>query len=248
MQKTPFGIIVFFFFCLFIYTKFIGPIPFFVNSVQTTKTDFFKVQGTGEATAVPNTAVIVIGITKSSKNTVDAQKAVNIVMNTITKDLKNLGLEDKDIKTINYSINPDYDSYHINEIEKQKIKSYSVAQEIEIKIKPIEKAEKAIDIATKNGANIINGARFILDDKTIKELQEKAQKKAISNAKLKAESLATATGLHLGKIIDVQIQENQPIFAMKTFNTDTILEGDATNLNPGENKIEITITLSYELR
>lgn len=169
-------------------------------------------------------------------------------MNTITKDLKNLGLEDKDIKTINYSINPDYDSYHINEIEKQKIKSYSVAQEIEIKIKPIEKAEKAIDIATKNGANIINGARFILDDKTIKELQEKAQKKAISNAKLKAESLATATGLHLGKIIDVQIQENQPIFAMKTFNTDTILEGDATNLNPGENKIEITITLSYELR
>ncbi|MBI2420586.1 MAG: hypothetical protein HYV38_00690 [Candidatus Levybacteria bacterium] len=52
------GAVVIFFVLLFVYTKFAGPIPFTVNNINTNKTDFFSTTGSGEATAVPDTALL----------------------------------------------------------------------------------------------------------------------------------------------------------------------------------------------
>ena len=49
---TAFGILLVF----FLYTKFAGPVPFSVNSIQTTKTNLFSVSGEGKATGIPDTA------------------------------------------------------------------------------------------------------------------------------------------------------------------------------------------------
>lgn len=66
--RTAGIIIVFTFLCLFAYTKLLGPIPFSVNSITTTKSNLFTVQGTGEATAVPDTALLYLGVEKKSSN------------------------------------------------------------------------------------------------------------------------------------------------------------------------------------
>src|SRR5688500_699675 len=106
---APFLIITFAFLALFFYTTLAGPIPFFVNSVTTTKSDFFTVSGTGKVTVVPDTALVHLGITVNRPTVTAAQTEANRIINQITRDLKALGIEDKNIKTISYNINPNYD-------------------------------------------------------------------------------------------------------------------------------------------
>src|ERR1035437_2153153 len=108
MKESLVGAIIVFFVALFVYTKLAGPIPFFINSVNTTKTDLFSSSGEGQVTAVPDQATIDVGITVQAATVADAQNKVNKTSDKIIQDVKKLGLSDKDIKTNNYSVNPNY--------------------------------------------------------------------------------------------------------------------------------------------
>lgn len=237
--KTPLLTILFIFLGLFIYTKFAGPIPFSVNSITTTKTNLFSVSGVGKSTGIPDTAQISVGVTKAASTVASAQEQTNTTTNKIIEDLRKLGIEEKNIKTTNYSVNPNYDFTGGT----QKPNGYTVSQNLEIKTS-IEIANKAIDAATADGANLVGGINFIFNEKTKKELENKARTDAVKMAKEKAESLAKATGIKLGKIVDVQESngfEPRPVMmqALEAKSADT-------ELQPGENSITINITLSYE--
>jgi len=237
--------ILFFFVCLFLYTKFVGPLPFSINSVQTTKTNLFQVSGDGKATAVPNTALISFGVTKQAATVADAQNQTNSTINSILDAIKQLGLDTKDITTTNYSIYPNYD-YSTG---KQSATGYTVSQNIELKLSPIEKASKAVDIVTANGANNVSGISFILDDQSQKQLQDKARKMAIDTAKQKAQSLANIAGIHLGRIVDIQENTNTPIplrFGAVTNKAPLTADSTPTQLPSGETTVNTTVTISYE--
>lgn len=242
--KIPFFTVLFVLVGIFLYTKFAGPIPFFVTSVQTSKSNFFSVQGIGKATEVPDTALISLGVTKTAQSVLDAQQQTNQTVNKIVTDLKNLGIEEKNIKTTNYSVSPNYDY----QSGRQNITGYTITQNLEVKIKPIDKANKAIDIATTDGANMVGGISFVLDDEMQKKLQNTARIEAIKNAKEKAESLSRLSGLRLGRIVDVQEGTNfepRPIL-----NAQPMTPGggtqESTKLSPGENTVTSTVTLFYE--
>lgn len=220
--------------------------PFSVNSITTTKTNLFSVQGTGEATAVPDTALLNLGVNKEAATVEAAQVEVNKIINKITADMKKLGIEEKNIKTTNYSVNPNYDFT----AGRQKANGYSVNASIEVRIKPIEKANQAIDIATADGATQVGSAQFVVDDKTQKKLEDQARMDAVKEAKEKAQSLAKAAGISLGRVVDVQETGNgiQPVMYRKELMAagNALDSATPTELNPGENKISVTVTLSYE--
>jgi len=230
---------------LLIYTKVFGPIPFSVTSVTTTKANLFTVQGTGEITSIPDTAMITLGVNKEAPTVEAAKNQVNQIINKIASDMKTLGVDAKDIKTVNYSVSPNYD-YSSG---KQTTTGYVVIANIDVKLKSIDKANQAVDIATKDGATQVGNVQFVLDDAKQKELQNQARNDAIKEAKEKAQTLANAAGIHLGKVVDIQenAAANSPQPLMKT-----AIAGNAedasqpTELNPGENKISVTISLSYE--
>jgi uncharacterized protein YggE len=230
------------FIVLFLYIRFAGPIPFSVNSVQTTKTNLFTVDGTGKVTGIPDTAVISIGVTKTTSTIALAQNQTNTAANKIIQDLKSLGIAEKDIKTTDYSVNPNYD-YTAG----QSITGYTVTQTLEADITPIDVANKAIDVATADGANLVNGVSFTFNDKTKQDLEDKAREEAVTMAKEKADSLAKTTGIHLGKIVDVQeSSDNQPRPILMEAQSIGNTKSAPTQLSPGENSISIDITLSYE--
>lgn len=236
--------IVLFFLCLFVYTKVVGPIPFAINSVQTTKSDTFQVTGEGKATAVPNTATISFGITKQANTVADAQNQTNSVVKSILASLQKLGIESKDIKTTDYSLQP---NYNFNS-GSQAITGYTVTQTVQVKIQPLDKVNKTLDTLTSNGANLIGQVSFGFDDATAQKLEDQARQDAVKQAKTKAESLAKASGIHLGSIINVT--ENQAVPSPILMDTAKLGAGEAavpTQVTPGENTISTTITLSYQI-
>jgi uncharacterized protein YggE len=243
--KVSFFTILFVFGFFYLFSALFGPLPFSITSITTNKTDLFTVSGEGKATATPDTAMLSLGVTKQANSVKTAQEQVNEVSNKISSDLKALGVKVTDIKTTNYSVNPNYDFTN----GKQTITGYVVSQNVEIKLQPIDQANKAIDIATQDGANTVGGVSFILDDATQDKLEMQARKEAIDNAKKKAQETAQLAGIKLGKIINVSESSNQiprPMYAMdaKAVGSEGLTQ--PTTLQPGENNVSITITLSYQ--
>lgn len=243
--KTPFFTVLFVFSLLYLFTTVFGPLPLSINSVTTNKSDLFTVTGEGEATAIPDTALLTLGVTKEASTVQQAQTEVNKIANKITEDLKNLGVQVKNIKTTNYSVNPNYDFSN----GRQTVSGYSVSQNMEVRLQPIEQANKALDLATAAGANAIGGITFVLDDKEQEKLEQSARKEAIASAKKKATETAALAGIRLGKIINVTESNNFPVMpyaAAEMKLTDSAGGGEPTRVTPGENTVRITVSLSYQ--
>lgn len=243
--KVPFLTILFALLSLFVFTKIFGPIPFSVNSITTNKQNLFTVTGTAEVNAVPDTAMVSLGVNKNGPTAEAAKEEVNKIINRITTDLKNQGVDEKEIKTTNFNVNPDYDYTN----GRQTPKGYSVSANIEVKLKSVERANAAIDTATKDGATQVGNVQFVINDEQQKTLEDQARKEAIKKAKEKARSIADAAGIHLGRIVDVQesgdTNNPRPFYGL-TADAKQASPEEPTQLNPGENKVTSTVSLSFE--
>jgi uncharacterized protein len=243
--KAPFFTVLFIFLGLFIYTKLAGPLPFYVYSVQTNKNDQFSTTGTGKATAVPDIATVSIGVTQTATTVEQAQEKMNQASKKITDALKKIGIEDKYIDTTNYSVNPDYE-YSV----RQRITGYTATQNLEIQVKEASKINKVVDTATAQGANLIGGVNFTFSDELQKKLEEKARTQAVEDAKAKANSLAKASGIKLGRLINVDESNYSPMRAYAPVGYGEakmdLETATPSNITPGEGTVNITVTLSYE--
>ena len=229
----------------FLLIKLFGPIPFAVNSVTTQKTDLFTVDGVGETTGVPDTAQISVGVQKTAITVEDAQNQTNEAVNAITQELKKLGIDEKDIKTTSYNVNPNIDYTTAT----QRTTGYSVNVQMDVKIKEASKANQALDTATKNGANIISGVSFVLNDDEREKLEAEARNQAIKNAKAKAQEISSQVGLRLGRVINVSVSPvgNAPMpYERMALDSEQGNGGAASNLQPGENTIRVNVSISYE--
>lgn len=251
--KTPIVTIVLLFAAFFIYTKLAGPIPFSINSVNTTKTDLFSSAGEGKATAIPDSAIVELGITTQATTVIDAQNKANQTANKIIENIKKLGISEKDIKTTNYSVNPNYGQGEVQPMiypirnGGNNIASYTVTQNLEVKVKPIEKVNKVVDVVTAAGANLVGGINFTFSDGLQKSLEQKARQEAVDNAKEKAKNLANAAGIRLLRVVNVVENSNFPrIMPMAAGALEKTDQNAPTNITPGENSVIINVIIYYE--
>lgn len=228
----------------YIFLKFAPAIP--ISSVVTQKQDLFTVTGEGKVTAVPDTAIISVGILSQQPSVKTAQTQANTVINDITASLKGMGIAAKDIKTSNYSVYPQYD-YAAG---RNRISNYQVNVNLTITVRDLEKINSVIDTSTAKGANTIGGINLTVDETRQKELLSQARELAVKEAKTKAESLARAAGLSLGRIVNIQESGTPsvppPYFARAL--EAGIGGGGDTKIEPGSADITSSVTLSYETR
>lgn len=238
------SVIVLVFLASAIYFRFVGPIPFSITSTVSNKTDLFTVSGEGKVSVIPDIANITLGITSHQNTISNAQKEVNSVMNKIQDDLKTLKIDDKDVQTANYSINPTYDWSS----GKGKITGYEVSSNLNVKVRNFENINPVIDQATVDGANLVNNLSFTVDDDKLKILQTKAREEAVKDAKSKAEELARVSGIKLGKIVNVQESFVPPTVRINMLDSKIALGSDqaSTSITPGQQDVTTSITLSYE--
>ncbi|MEK7577227.1 MAG: SIMPL domain-containing protein [Patescibacteria group bacterium] len=246
MKLSAGGVVIVFFLSLYAFTKLVGPIPFSINSVTTQKSDFFTVTGVGKATVTPDIAVITVGVTAQSSTVKLAQKELNTKIDAITKGIKQLGVDAKDIQTSNYSIHPRYDY----QSSVQRIIGYDAQSSLTIKVRDMDKTNNVIDSSTANGANQVGGVSFDVDDRS--KAENEARILAVADAKNKAEIVAKTAGFSLGKIVNYSEGNNavlRPI--MYTKSMPVAAEWDqavASAIEPGSNEISMQVSLSYELR
>lgn len=239
---SPLAWILTFFVVLFIYNRFLGPLPFSVTSVSTQKSDTFNVSGEGKVAVAPDIALINVGVAAQAPTVKAAQDQLNANTNKVSKAIKQLGIEEKDIQTSNYNIYPTYDYTSGS----QRITGYSANSTLSIKVREIDKGSSVIDAATANGANQVGGIVFEVDDRT--KAENEARELAVSQAKEKAENAAKIAGFQLGRIVNYaesfgDFPRPIPLQAQGGEKAPP-----STSLEPGSNEITVTVTLSFEIR
>ena len=244
-QANFLGAVIVFFILLFVFAKW-GPAINFSTTTQV-KGDPFIVQGTGKATVAPDIAKIDFGIQESGSNLKTVQDSVNKKSQDLVNQIKKLGIDAKDIKTLSYSVYPQYDYT----TPTQKITGYQVSTEYEVTIRDFTKINDLLGAATSFGANTIGGVNFDLSDNLKNQKLQEARDEAVSEAKTKAAGLAKAAGITLGKIINVSESTPSDIrnFALPTSGAG-LTEKSVTppSVQPGTTEIDSTVSLSYEVR
>ncbi len=202
---------------------------------------------TGKVFAQPDLVLTTFSVITEEKTVAEALTKNSESMNKVIEFMKSQGIEDKDLKTTVFSIYPRYE-WHKSESSyypqgERVLVGYTVKQSLEVKIRDMEKIGVLIEGATNAGANEVGNLQFTFDNED--ELKAQARKQAIDKAKQKAKELASQLGVKLGRITDFQENLISPIFydAKEAYG----LGGAAPEIETGENLIQSTVIITYEI-
>ena len=207
--------------------------------------DTISISAEGKVTALPDIASISIGV-QTEKATVAAAQADNTAkMNPIIDKLMSMGVAKEDIQTANYSIYPTYD--YVN--GKQTLRGYEIDQSVAVKIRKLDSISDILAAAGQLGANQISNVDFTIDDP--EALRQQARLKALEMAKQKAQALADAAGVKLGKVVGFSESSGSvptPIYFAK--DAAVGMGGGAApapSVQPGSEDVTVDVTVQYEI-
>ena len=149
------------------------------------------VSGTGETKVAADTAIITLGVSARDKDVLKAQQKVNESIAAIRQALIAKGVKEENINTDYLNIFAMYDYKD----DMEEVIAYNANSTLAIKVEKIDDAGMLIDEAFAAGANTLNGISFSASD--TEEAKTEAMKKAVADARKKAEVLAETAGLKL---------------------------------------------------
>jgi len=212
------------------------------QSISSQQDTGIWVTGVGEITVVPDVAVISLGVEAQAMTVAEAQQQANGAMNAIMGVLDSHSIDEKDIKTQQYSIQPVREWRD----EQYTLTGYRVVTSVTVKVRNIDYAGSIIDDAAAAGGDytVINSVSFTVDEP--EAYYKDAREEAMADAKDKAEQLAKLSGVKLGSPIYIAEYNS---YTPSTVYYDVKLDaGGATpsaEISPGETEIQMTIQVVY---
>lgn len=214
-----------------------------------------SVVGEGNIYATADIATFSFAVSADAATVSEAQSQVTSKMDAILGSVKDLGIEEKDIKTSNYSVYPKY-SYQSAVCTKnycppgkQILDGYTVSHDVTVKVRKTADAGKVLAAVGDKGATNISGLSFTTDDPSA--LEDQARAKAIANAKEKAQILGKDLGVRIGKVVSFYDNTNQgpsPVYLSKDMAVGSIGGAPTPTLPVGQNQIVSSVTIIYEIR
>jgi uncharacterized protein YggE len=171
-----------------------------------------------------------------------AQAAANQNAIQVTAVLTALGAvlgPNPDIKTLSYSLNPNY-TYPQN--GQPILTGYTASNTIQVTLIDLSIIGKVIDTGIQAGADRVQGLQFgVQDDQPVRQ---QALKMATAQAKAHADAMASGLGLHTGPAIS--IQEGAGVTILPANRTPGAA-GATTPIETGVVSVDATVTLQVEL-
>lgn len=214
-----------------------------------------SVTGEGEAVSIPDLASFSFSVSADAKLANSAQEQVTKKVDAILAGLKKLGIEERDIKTTDYSVYPKYTyepmvcSSSYCPPSRQVPDGYTASHGLSLKVRKTEDAGKALALVGDGGATNISGISFTIDDPDT--ILDEARAEAIRDAKRKAKVLAKELDVRLVKVVSFYDNAGGggPYYA-EGFGGDMVKTAVsvAPTIPAGENKVKVSVTVTYEIR
>lgn len=161
------------------------------------------VSATGEASTRPDMAILRLGVRSRATNAQQALSENSAAMTKIMAKFKQDSIAEKDIQTSGLSVEQvdDSNNAHTNAKVTATSVHYEVMNSVVLTVRDLAQLGKIIDDAVALGVNTSNG--LVFTNANSKPFEQEARKDAINEAIMKAQTLAQASNLKLGSIINI---------------------------------------------
>lgn len=220
------------------------------NKITETE-NTITVSDTGTVYAKPDLALTTFSVITEAETVAEAMNGNTEKMNAVIDSVKEQGVEEKDLKTTSFNIYPRYE-WHEKETcippcpqGKRVLVGYEVRQSLQVKIRNLDKVGTIIQVGTDAGAGQVSDLQFTIDKQD--ELKKQAREQAIEKAKTKARELASQLGVNLVRISNFSESSIVPRYYGLEKIAVPGAEEETPQIEIGENKIEVTVTITYEI-
>lgn len=191
------------------------------------------VTGSGTVDATPDRASFDFGVTSQGATAAEALNRNSSEARAIIDALKRAGIDSSDIQTTQVSLWPQTSS------DGSRITGYQASNSVQVTA-GLGRSGALVDAAVRAGANNVDGPNLDTADKA--SLYGEALKKAIDDAKTKAQALADGAGLTLGPLQKVQEGDNAappvPMYAATR-------DAASVPIEAGTQQIQASVTVTY---
>jgi uncharacterized protein YggE len=200
------------------------------------------VVGSGEARVAPDMATVQLGVETTAPTTQEALAQNSAQAQAIVDQLKQLGVDEKDIQTSGFNIYATYND------DGRTVTGYTVSNTVSVTIRNLAQAGELLDTVVQSGANRVYGVSFGVSDP--KAAQAQARDAALADARARAEQLAQGAGAQIGAVL--VISENigaPPVMPMPAMAAaDQAVGGAPVPVQAGEQVVNASVQVTYELR
>jgi uncharacterized protein len=202
------------------------------------------VSATGEVSRVPDVAIISAGVMTRSSTATGAIQENAARMERVRAALKRAGIADRDIQTSQISLNPDY---RYVENQPPTLTGYNASNQVSIRFRDIRNTGRILDALVAEGANQINGPTLTID-KPETALDE-ARANAITVGRARAELYARALRMRVVRLLSVSESGgySSPPPMPYVMRAEAGQAADS-KIDPGEQKLQVSLAMSFELQ
>lgn len=202
-----------------------------------------RIQGTGSSYGTPDIATVSLGVESEGKTARAALTENTENMNRVFRSLKQAGLEDRDIQTSNFSVNPRYKTYPRGESGPLVIIGYTVNNSVTAHVRDIDNLGAVLDAVVSEGANRLNGLDFSFSEPG--KMADEARKAAVADALRKARQIADEADVRLGRITDIS-ESGGPRPMMGRARV-AAMEAAPVPIAAGEGSMDVTVNMTIEI-
>lgn len=205
------------------------------------------VQGTGEVTVKPDIARLTLGVQNQAKEAAQAARENAARTDAVIKAVRAAGVAEADIQTVGYNLNPVYQFGPQTDAQgnaRQTLTGYQASNTVQVTVRKIADAGKVLDAAIAAGANNASGISFDIANPA--PVRDVALANAMADARRKALVIAKAGGMTGLKLVAVS-EGRAPDFPRPVFQEMAMARAAdaATPVQPGEQKVTVTVTVRY---
>lgn len=198
----------------------------------------------GEVSRVPDIAVISAGVVTQAQSASEALSQNAARMARARAALKRAGVADRDIQTASINLSPQY-RYVDN--QPPQLVGYQASNQLSVNFRDIARSGRILDALVAEGANQISGPNLTID-KPEAALDE-ARTKAIAAGRARADLYARALGMRVVRVIAVNESGGfAPPPPMPMMVRAMAAPQEKTSIDPGEQKLQVSVTMTVELQ
>jgi hypothetical protein len=212
--------------------------------VQPIAGTVLDVTAQGETRRTPDIATISAGVVTQAADAATAMRENAARMDRVVASLKRAGVADRDVRTANISLSPQY-RYANN--EPPVITGYQASNNVTVRFRDIAKSGTVLDTLVATGANQINGPDLGLDNPAA--ALDEARVDAVAKARARAELYAKAAGLRVKRILSISesaFEMPRPMPVMLR-SMDAAESAPSSKILPGEQSLNVNLAVRFEL-
>ncbi|HYZ47503.1 MAG TPA: SIMPL domain-containing protein [Sphingomonas sp.] len=214
------------------------------GTVQPIAGALLELSAQGESRRTPDIATVSAGVVTQAADAAGAMRENAARMERVIAAIKRAGVADRDIRTSNISLQP---QYRYGENQPPVITAYQASNMVTVRFRDIARSGAILDALVATGANQINGPELGLDDPAA--AMDEARLDAIAKARARAQLYARAAGLKVKRILSISeaaFELPRPIPLMMRA-TGARAEAADSKIEPGEQALNATVSIRFEL-